>query len=66
MKTIRTLAITNGDDTHAVEIIRKDDGTHWLHDTTADPNADSLEQIQDDSDTAVADVLTDEWELAEE
>jgi len=58
METIRTLMATDGKETpHEMAIIRKDDGTHWLHDMTADPGADSLEQIQDDSNTAVIVVI---------
>jgi len=56
MKTTRTLRATNGDEIHELAILCKHDGTYWLHDLTADPNCDSLEQIQDESDTAVMDV----------
>ena len=57
MKTIRTLRVTNGKITGDMAIIRKTDGTHWLHDITADPSCDALEQIQDDSNLAVRDVI---------
>lgn len=57
METIRTLTATNGEQTHEMAVILKADGTYWLHDITADPNCDSLEQIQDDSDTAVMDMI---------
>ncbi len=57
MKTIRTLTATNGEKTHEMAVLLKADGTYWLHDVTADPSCDSLEQIQDDSNTAVIDVI---------
>ena len=57
MATVRTLKATSGDQTHDLAVIRKIDGSYWLHDITADPNCDSLEQIQDDSDTAVLDAI---------
>jgi hypothetical protein len=57
MDIVRTLRATNGDQTHELGVIRKADGSHWLQDLTADPNADSLDLLQDDSDSAVMDAL---------
>lgn len=63
MKTIRTLTAKNGlGDRRELEIFTRD-GNTYLWDKTADPNCDSAELIADDSDTSVADVLVDGFEI---
>lgn len=56
LTTIRTITITNGAETREVAILRDARG-YWLHDLAADPNADSLTQLADDSDSSVMDVI---------
>ena len=57
MNRVRTLHATDGQAIHELAVLRKLDGTYWLHDVTADPYADSLEQIQDAGDRSVLDAL---------
>lgn len=56
METTRTLKATNGTEIRDLAIVEWDGGT-YLWDPTADPNCDSLEQLQDDSDESVADAI---------
>ena len=56
METIRRLTVSRGATSREVEVLRKPNGSYWLHDL-ADINFDSLEQLQDDSDMAVNDAI---------
>lgn len=60
LTTIRTLTITNGAETREAAILRCPDRGYLLHDLAADPNADSLTQLADDSDSSVMDVVRDQ------
>lgn len=62
---VRKITTTNGTELRETEILQDHRG-FWLHDCAADPNSDALQQIEDDSDTAVQDALTDGWEIASE
>lgn len=54
LETIRTVQVFNGQETRTLAVL-KDARGFWLHDTQNDPNADSLEQIADESDSAIMD-----------
>lgn len=60
---IRTIKVSNGNETRELEIFTRD-GDTYLWDKTADLNCDSAQLIVDDSETSVADVLADGFEIA--
>ena len=58
LETVRTI-LTSNDETFRTLAILKDSRGFWLHDIDNDPNADSLEQLADDSNSAVMDLIRD-------
>jgi hypothetical protein len=63
---IRVAVATDGIGTRELAVFQRPDGTYWLQDCISDPGADSLWQIQDDSDTAIMDAIRDNgWELVD-
>ncbi len=58
LESIKTLKASNGTETRNLEVL-KDSRGFWLRDIENDPNSDSLEQIADDSDSAIMDAIRD-------
>lgn len=68
LETVRTFTASRGDERREMAIYRKStDGSLWLHDVTGDLNCDSLTEIEDESDTAIADAIgVNEFEITKE
>lgn len=58
LTTVRTVETSDGSDNRTLEVLICSEGRFWLHDKT-DINFDGLEEIQDDSDTAIMDAIRD-------
>lgn len=57
-RTLNAAHASDGSDTHQLAVLQRDtDGTFWLHDLTADPNCDSLVQIDADHDVDISEAI---------